>query len=51
VLTFRTEKDKQNQGLMAHHQAGVGIDDLPPAITFTAPQMLGSNKQRKSLGA
>jgi len=46
VLTFRTEKDKQNQGLMAHRQAGVGIDDLPPAITFTAPQMLGSNKQR-----
>ena len=32
VLTFRAEKDKQNQGLMAHRQAGVGIDDLPPAL-------------------
>jgi len=32
VLAFRNEKDKQNQGLMAHHQAGVGIDDLPPAF-------------------
>ena len=48
VLAFRTERDKQNQGLMTHHQAGVGIDDLPPAIAFTAPQMLGSNKQRIS---
>ena len=32
VLAFRNEKDKQNQGLMTHHQAGVGIDDLPPAF-------------------
>ena len=32
VLAFRNEKDKQNQGLMTHHQAGVGIDDLPPAL-------------------
>ena len=32
VLAFRNEKDKQKQGLMAHHQAGVGIDDLPPAF-------------------
>lgn len=32
VLAFRNEKDKQNHGLMAHHQAGVGIDDLPPAF-------------------
>jgi len=48
VLAFRNEKDKQNQGLMTHHQAGVGIDDLPPAFTYSAPQMLGSNKQRIS---
>ena len=32
VLTFRNEKVKQNQGLMTPHQAGVGIDDLPPAF-------------------
>ena len=32
VLSFRNEKDKQNQGLMTHHRAGVGIDDLPPAF-------------------
>ena len=32
VLTFRNKKVKQNQGLMTPHQAGVGIDDLPPAF-------------------
>ena len=32
VLTFRNEKDKQNQGLMTPHQRGVDIDDRPPAF-------------------
>ncbi len=41
VLTFRAEKDKQNQGLMAHHQAWVGIDDLPPCYCFHRTSNVG----------